>query len=116
MTARRDGKQNLGGSSMKKYDLHSIMRVAWKFFRKGISSFSLALRMAWANAKTQNAAKAAAEINEETHTWYGWKELGYEVIHESKALYQASVNYPATKSGKRILSFFGASQVQSLEA
>lgn len=101
---------------MKKYDLHSIMRVAWKFFRKGISSFSLALRMAWANAKTQNAAKAAAEINEETHTWYGWKELGYEVIHESKALYQASVNDPATKSGKRILSFFGASQVQPLEA
>lgn len=101
---------------MKKYDLHSIMRAAWKFFRKGISSFSLALRMAWANAKAQNAAKAAAEINEETHTWAGWKELGYEVIHESKALYQASVNDPATKSGKRILSFFGASQVQPLEA
>lgn len=101
---------------MKKYDLHSIMRAAWKFFRKGVSSFSLALRLAWANAKTQNAAKAAAEINEETHTWYGWKELGYEVIHESKALYQASVNDPATKSGKRILSFFGASQVQPLEA
>ena len=76
---------------MKKYSLSSIMRAAWKFFRKGVSSFSLALRMAWANAKTQNAAKAAAEITEETHTWYGWKELGYEVVHESKALYQASV-------------------------
>ncbi len=35
---------------MKKYDLHSIMRAAWKFFRKGVSSFSLALRLAWANA------------------------------------------------------------------
>ena len=101
---------------MKKYDLHSIMRAAWKFFRKGISSFSLALWMAWANAKAQNAAKATAEITEETHTWAGWKALGYEVIHESKALYQASVNDPATKSGKRVLSFFGASQVQSLEA
>ena len=101
---------------MKKYSLSSIMRAAWKFFRKGVSSFSLALRMAWANAKTQNATKEAAEINEETHTWYGWKELGYEVVHESKALYQASVNDPATKSGKRILSFFGASQVQPLEA
>lgn len=101
---------------MKKYSLSSIMRAAWKFFRKGVSSFSLALRMAWANAKTQNAAKAAAEITGETHTWYGWKELGYEVVHESKALYQASVNDPATKSGKRILSFFGASQVQPLEA
>lgn len=101
---------------MKKYSLSSIMRAAWKFFRKGVSSFSLALRMAWANAKTQNAAKAAVEITEETHTWYGWKELGYEVVHESKALYQASVNDPATKSGKRILSFFGTSQVQPLEA
>ena len=101
---------------MKKYDLHSIMRAAWKFFRKGVSSFSLALRLAWANAKTQNTAKTAAEITEETHTWAGWKALGYEVIHESKALYQASVNDPATKSGKRVLSFFGASQVQSLEA
>ena len=97
---------------MSKYNLSGIMRAAWGFFRKGVSSFSLALRMAWANAKTQNAAKAAAEITEETHTWYGWKELGYEVVHESKALYQASVNDPATKSGKRILSFFGASQVQ----
>lgn len=91
---------------MKKYDLHSIMRSAWKFFRKGVSSFSLALRLAWANA----------EITEETHTWAGWKALGYEVVHESKALYQASVNDPATKSGKRVLSFFGASQVHPLEA
>lgn len=95
-----------------KFNLSSIMRAAWKFFRKGVSSFSLALRMAWANAKTQNAAKEAAEITEETHTWYGWKALGFEVIHESKALFQASVNDPATKSGKRILSFFGVSQVQ----
>ena len=78
--------------------------------------FSLALRLAWANAKTQNAAKATAEITEETHTWAGWKALGYEVVHESKALYQTSVNDPATKSGKRVLSFFGASQVQPLEA
>lgn len=99
-----------------KFNLSSIMRTAWKFFHKGISSFAMALRMAWANAKTQNAAKATAEITEETHTWYGWKELGYEVVHESKALYQASVNDPATKSGKRILSFFGASQVQPLDA
>ena len=96
---------------MSKYNFASIMKSAWRFFRKGVSSFSLALRMAWANAKTQNAAKAAAEITEETHTWYGWKELGYEVVHESKALYQASVNDPGTRSGKRVVSFFGASQV-----
>ena len=99
-----------------RYNLSSIMRAAWTFFRKGISSFSLALRMAWANAKTQNAAKATAEITEETHTWYGWKELGYEVIHESKCLYQAVLSDPATKSGTRRTSYFGLSQVQPIEA
>lgn len=101
---------------MKKYSLSSIMKAAWRFFRKGIPSFSLALRMAWANAKTQNAAKAAAEITEETHTWYGWKELGYEVVHESKCLYQAVLTDPATKSGTRRTSYFGLSQVQPIEA
>lgn len=101
---------------MSKYSLSSIMRAAWRFFRKGISSFSLALRMAWANAKTQNAAKEAAEITEETHTWYGWKELGYEVVHESKCLYQAVLTDPATKSGTRRTSYFGLSQVQPIEA
>ena len=70
---------------MKKYNLSSIMKAAWGFFRKGVASFSVALRMAWANAKTHNVAKDVAAISEETHTWYGWKQLGYEVIHESKA-------------------------------
>lgn len=101
---------------MKKYSLSSIMRAAWKFFRKGVSSFSLALRLAWANAKTQNAAKATAEITEETHSWSGWKALGYEVIHESKALYKAILADPTTKSGTRIACYFGASQVQPIEA
>lgn len=101
---------------MKKYNLSSIMRAAWGFFRKGVSSFSLALRMAWANAKTHNTAKEAAGIDEETHTWAGWKELGYEVIHESKALYKAILSDPATKNGTRITCYFGASQVQPIEA
>ena len=47
---------------MKKYDLSSIMKAAWGIFRKGVASFSVALRMAWANAKTHNAAKDAAGI------------------------------------------------------
>ena len=72
---------------MKKYDLHSIMTAAWKIFRKGIKTFAKALRMAWANAKARNAAKDAAGISEESHTWSGWKRLGYEVAHGSKALY-----------------------------
>ena len=101
---------------MKKYNLSQIMRAAWGVFRKGVASFSVALRMAWSNAKARNAAKAAAGISEETHTWAGWKRLGYEVLHESKALYQAVISDPATKSGTRRTSYFGLSQVQPISA
>ena len=99
-----------------KYDFRGIMQAAWRFFRKGIKSFAAALRMAWANAKARIAAKEEAGISEETHTWSGWKELGYEVIHESKALYKAILSDPATKSGKRVTCYFGLSQVQPIEA
>lgn len=98
------------------YNLSSIMRSAWRIFRKGAQSFAVALRMAWANAKAHNAAKAEAGITEETHTWAGWHDLGYEVIHESKALYKAILAEPATKSGTRIICYFGASQVQPIVA
>ena len=101
---------------MKKYNLSQIMSAAWRMFRKGVSTFAVALRMAWANAKAHNEAKEAAGIAEETHTWAGWKELGYEVIHESKALYRATLADPATKSGTRITCYFGASQVHPIEA
>ena len=45
---------------MKKYDRSSIMKAAWAIFRKGVASFAVALRMAWANAKTHNTAKVVA--------------------------------------------------------
>ena len=99
-----------------KYNLTSIMHTAWKIFRKGGIAFAEALRMAWANAKAANAAKTAAGITEETHTWSGWKTLGYEVIHESKSLFKAVYLDHTTKSGIRIQSFFGESQVKPLEA
>ena len=99
-----------------KYDRKSIMAAAWKIFRKGVQSFGAALRMAWANAKAHNAAKAAAGIEEETHTWAGWRDLGYEVIHKSKALYRAILSDPSTKKGTRVTCYFGASQVQPIEA
>ena len=99
-----------------KYNRKSIMAAAWKIFRKGVQSFAAALRMAWANAKAHVAAKEAAGISEETHTWSGWKNLGYEVIHESKALYKAILSDPSTKSGKRVTCYFGLSQVQHIEA
>jgi hypothetical protein len=101
---------------MKKYNLSSIMSAAWRIFRKGVQNLSVALRMAWANAKAHNAAKAEAGISEETHTWAGWRDLGYEVIHESKALYKAILSDPATKKGTRVTCYFGASQVHPISA
>ena len=101
---------------MKRYNLSSIMRSAWKIFRKGVQTFAQALRIAWANARAHNAAKDAAGVTEETHTWAGWKALGYEVIHESKALYKAILIDPTTKSGTRTVCYFGFSQVQPITA
>jgi len=101
---------------MKKYNLSQIMSAAWRIFRKGVQSFAVALRMAWSNAKAHNEAKAKAGITEATHTWAGWRDLGYEVIHESKALYKAILADPATKKGTRVVCYFGASQVQPIMA
>ncbi len=101
---------------MKKYNLKSIMHTAWTIFRKGADSFADALRMAWTNAKSRQEAKEAAGVTEETHTWSGWKALGYEVIHESKALFKAVLLDRTTKSGTRVHCYFGVSQVQPIEA
>ena len=76
-----------------KYNLSSIMRAAWRIFRKGAESFATALRMAWANAKAHRAAKSAAGITEEINTWSGWQKLGYEVAHGSKALFGCDLIY-----------------------
>lgn len=93
-----------------------VMRTAWNLFRMGVKSFSDALKMAWANVKAELAAKREAGITEETHTWASWKNLGYEVIHESKALFKALTIDPMTKSGTRVLAFFSRSQVQEVIA
>ena len=98
------------------YNKSQIFATAWKFFRKGVSSFSEALRMAWANAKRAATAKAEAGISEEVHTWSGWRDLGYEVVHESKALYKAVLEDPTTKKGTRVTAYFGRSQVQAISA
>lgn len=96
------------------FNLSSIMRSAWKFVRKLSISISAALRMAWHNAKQAATAKEAAAITEETHSWSGWKNMGYEVIHESKALFKALTVDPTTKSGTRVVAYFGISQVQPI--
>ncbi len=99
-----------------KYNRNSVMNEAWRLQRKAGSTFPQALQWAWNNEKARHAAQEAAGIAEETHTWFGWKELGYEVIHESKALFQTTITDPATKSGTRKMSYFGRSQVQAIQA
>ena len=102
-----------------KYDLRKLMLNAWKIYRKAGCSFSEALKRAWITAKAAEenkkrieAAKAAAGIQEDARTWYGWTLEGREVIHEVKALFQAVVIDGATKTGTRVLSFFGESQTE----
>lgn len=100
---------------MKRYNLRSIMIAAWRIFRKGVESFSVALRMAWSNAKAVRDAKEGAEITEQTHTWAGWRALGYEVMHGSKALFKTVILDPTTQSGERIVCYFGESQVLPID-
>ena len=45
----------------------------------------------------------------------GWRDLGYEVIHESKALFGADLIYASKGDGAIYKArFFGASQVQAI--
>lgn len=73
---------------MRKYNLRRIMIAAWRLYRSGTASVSLALRIAWANEKARHAAQEAAGIAEETHTWAGWKKLSYEVRHHHRPRHQ----------------------------
>lgn len=94
-----------------KNTMRTIMTNAWKFVKKFGYTISEALKMAWRNAKAIALAKQIAEIKEECHTWYSWKVMGMEVIHESTALFKVVVEDPGTKNGTRVLSYFGNSQV-----
>ena len=108
-----------------KYNLRKIMLRAWKVYRqnkeKGIS-FAESLHRAWLSAKAEEVnakrienAKQAAGITEETNTWAGWKNLGYEVIHGSKALFGATLIWGSKGDGAEYKArFFGASQVQAM--
>lgn len=107
------------------YNLHDIMTRAWKLFREtDIVSFAECLHRAWLsekakpiNAKRIAAAKEAAGITEETNTWAGWKALGYEVMHGSKALFGAELIYGSKGDGATYKArFFGASQVAIMGA
>ena len=105
-----------------KYNLRAIMLRAWKNYRKMQLSFAECLHRAWITAKAEelNAkrierAKMAAGIIEETNTWSGWKKLGYEVLHGSKALFGTELIWGSKGDGAIYKArFFGRSQVQEI--
>lgn len=110
---------------MKRFDLRAIMTGAWKLHRKAPElGFAECLHRAWLSAKAVpvNAqrileAKTEAGITEQTETWAGWKALGFEVIHGSKALFQSVLIWGSRGDGATYTaSFFGASQVQAATA
>ena len=108
---------------MKKYDLRAIMLRAWRLYREGKGlSFAECLHRAWISEKAQpinaeriEAAKAAAGITEECNTWAGWKAIGREVIHGSKALFGCDLIHGSKGDGAIYKArFFGLSQVQAI--
>lgn len=114
--------QHTRKAATMKYNLREIMKRAWTLFRKLSVSFAECLHRAWITAKALEinaqrieAAKAAAGITEETKTWSGWKESGYEVRHGSKALFGCSLIWGARGDGAEYKArFFGASQVDAV--
>ena len=106
---------------MKKFDLRAIMLRAWRLYREGKGlTFAECLHRSWISEKAQpinaqriEAAKAAAGITEETNTWSGWRNAGFEVIHGSKALFGCDLIHGSKGDGAIYKArFFGASQVQ----
>ncbi len=105
-----------------KYNLRAIMLRAWKNYHKMQLSFAECLHRAWLSAKAEEVntkriekAKAAAGINEDTNTWSGWKQLGYEVIHGSRALFGEELIWGSKGDGAVYKArFFGRSQVREM--
>lgn len=110
---------------MKKFDLRSIMSKAWEIFRKyGNLKFGECLHRAWQSVKARpvndariKLAAYEAGVTEQVNTWYGWKQAGYMVAHGSKALFAVELIHASKGEGAIYkASFFGASQVQAIQA
>lgn len=106
-----------------RYNLRKIMLKAWSICRKHRElDFAECLHRAWLSAKAEpinaqriEAAKAEARVTENVNTWSGWRKLGYEVIHGSKALFGVELIHGSKGDGATYrASFFGASQIQAI--
>ena len=107
------------------FNLRNIMIRAWRLFRENEEiSFAEALHRSWISAKAEpvnaariEAAKAAAGIREEVNTWSGWRKLGREVIHGSKALFGCDLIWGSKGDGAIYKArFFGIGQTEVAEA
>ncbi len=104
-----------------KFDLRKIMLRAWRLYKEKKLAFAECLHRSWISAKAEeiNArrierAKEAAGA-EEANTRAGWKQLGYEVVHGSKALFGTELIWGSREDGASYKArFFGRSQVQEL--
>ena len=108
---------------MKKFNLRSIMLRAWKLFKSHKElGFGECLHRAWLsekakeiNAERIERAKKEAGVTEPTNTWSQWKELGYEVVHGSKALFGCELIWGSKGDNQTYKArFFGESQVQAI--
>lgn len=105
-----------------KYNLREIMLRAWKNYRKMQLSFAECLHRAWITAKAGKSMlselkrrKRKQELTRTRITWNGWKQLGYEVIHGSKALFGVNLIWGSRGDGAIYKArFFGRSQVQEI--
>lgn len=95
------------------YNKGAIMRKAHKFFADGrMGTFSECLRKAWENAKEYK--RLSEEVGEEVHTWYGWTQLGREVIHEEHNVGQAEMWETLKKKVRTVKSYFTYKQTCEL--
>ena len=108
---------------MKRYNLSRIMTAAWKNFRKYAISFAEALHRAWLSAKAEpinaeriEAVKRLIGLEGQTfNTWAGWKALGREVLHGSKAVFKVDLIYGSKGDGAIYqASFFSAEQTREV--
>ena len=107
------------------FNLKEIMFRAWRLYRSDNEiGFPEALHRSWLAAKAEpiNAArveeaKAAAGIEEEARTLSGWREIGRDVIHGSKALFGAALIWGTKGDGVTYNArFFGFSQTCEIGA
>ena len=105
-----------------KWNLSRIMIRAWRTYRKGGITFGEALHRAWLSEKAEpiNAerierAKAEAGVSEAVNTWAGWKALGREVLHGSKAVFKVDLIH-GSKGDEAIYraSFFTVLQTEAI--